>query len=92
MCVYVCVYICAGGTISRASEGGEYEFAAGDSVRVDVDLQTVKLMQEGHGGWADAMTDVICTAAYMHMQAMGEGRDYMYIIYNMYNIYNIIYM
>ena len=34
------------------------ELAAGDTVRVDLDLEIVKLMQEGHGGWTDAMADV----------------------------------
>ena len=38
--------------------GTDYEFAAGDCVRVDLDLETAKLMQDGHGGWNEAMTDV----------------------------------
>ena len=42
----------------RGSLGGEYELSAGDTVRVDLDLETTKLMQEGHGGWDDAMADV----------------------------------
>ena len=47
-----------GGAVSSGSEGGDYEFAAGDTVRVDLDPQTAKLMQEGHGGWNEAMTHV----------------------------------
>lgn len=45
----------------RGSLGGEYELSAGDTVRVDLDLETTKLMQEGHGGWDDAMADVNTT-------------------------------
>ena len=48
----------SGGPVIRGSGGGEFEFAAGDTVRVDLDVETAKLMQEGHGGWIDAMTDV----------------------------------
>ena len=33
-------------------------FAAGDVVRVDLDTEVVKLMQDGHGGWNEAMADV----------------------------------
>ena len=47
-----------GGGPGEGDEGGDYEFAAGDSVRVDLDIETAKLMQEGHGGWNEAMTDV----------------------------------
>ena len=50
----------AGG--NKEEEGGsgegEFEFAAGDSVRVDLDLDSAKLLQEGHGGWRDAMNEV----------------------------------
>ena len=50
--------LCPGGHPGECDEGGDYEFAAGDSVRVDLDLESAKLMQEGHGGWNEAMTDV----------------------------------
>ena len=48
----------AGGSSREGNEGSEYEFAAGDTVRVDLDLESAKLMQEDHGGWVDAMNGV----------------------------------
>ena len=33
----------------------EGEFAAGDSVKVELDPDVWKLMQNGHGGWNDLM-------------------------------------
>ena len=33
-------------------------FVSGDSVRVGLDLELFKEMQEGHGGWNDNMVDV----------------------------------
>ena len=48
----------AGGNKEEEEEEGEFEFAAGDSVRVDLDLDSAKLLQEGHGGWIDTMSEV----------------------------------
>ena len=51
--------ICVGVETGESGESGESgEFAAGDIVRVDLDMEIVKLMQEGHGGWTEAMTSV----------------------------------
>ena len=36
----------------------EVEFAAGDSVKVELDPDVWKLMQNGHGGWNDLMSMV----------------------------------
>ena len=36
----------------------EEEFAAGDSVKVELDPDVWKLMQNGHGGWNDLMSMV----------------------------------
>ena len=46
-----------GGSVPNDTSG---DIAAGDTVRVDLDLETVKLLQEGHGGWDDTMAEV-CT-------------------------------
>ena len=34
------------------------EFSSGDRVRVQLELEVFKMMQEGHGGWNDQMTEV----------------------------------
>ena len=34
------------------------EFATGDAVKVEVDIEVLKLMQEHHGGWNDMMMEV----------------------------------
>lgn len=36
----------------------ESDFAAGDRVKVELDPDVWRLMQEGHGGWNDLMTVV----------------------------------
>jgi E3 ubiquitin-protein ligase mind-bomb len=61
-----------GGHPGECDEGGDYEFAAGDSVRVDLDLESAKLMQEGHGGWNEAMTDCIRDVGVVNM-VYGNG-------------------
>ena len=33
-------------------------FDIGDRVRIDVDVEVVKSLQHGHGGWSDGMTEV----------------------------------
>ena len=34
------------------------EFSSGDYVRVELDQDVLRLMQEGHGGWSSDMGDV----------------------------------
>ena len=50
-----------GGSVPTDMSG---DIVAGDTVRVDLDLEMVKLLQEGHGGWDDAMAEV-CTYTYI---------------------------
>ena len=35
-----------------------FSYKVGDKVRVDLDVETLKIMQEGHGGWNPKMADV----------------------------------
>ena len=37
---------------------GPRDFAAGDVVAVELDLEVLKLLQEGHGGWDDLTLEV----------------------------------
>lgn len=48
----------AGGGGGEKVEEGEFEVAAGDTVRIDLDLESVKIMQEDHGGWIEPMNSV----------------------------------
>ena len=34
------------------------KLASGDNVRVQLDIEVFKAMQEGHGGWNDQMAEV----------------------------------
>ena len=46
---------------SMTSDGagsGPSNFAVGDQVRVQLEEEIVKMMQEGHGGWQDDMVEV----------------------------------
>ncbi len=36
-------------------------FKVGDKVRVDLDVEILKAMQEGHGGWNSRMVEVSVT-------------------------------
>ena len=47
--------------LSVTSDGagsGPSHFAVGDQVRVQLEEEIVKMMQEGHGGWQDDMVEV----------------------------------
>ena len=46
------MFVIAGAPYEPLKEG---EFAAGDSVKVELDPDVWKLMQNGHGGWDDIM-------------------------------------
>ena len=39
------------------------EFSSGDRVRVQLELEVFKMMQEGHGGWNDQMTEALSKLA-----------------------------
>ena len=33
-------------------------FSVGDRVRVDLEIEVIKTLQDGHGGWSDGMSEV----------------------------------
>ena len=41
-----------------SSSTTHHQFKVGDKVRVDLDVEILKAMQEGHGGWNPRMADV----------------------------------
>jgi hypothetical protein len=41
------------------------KFKIGDKVRVNVDVNVLRAMQEGHGGWNPKMMRVSCSAVYL---------------------------
>lgn len=42
----------------QGAEGGASQFQVGDLVQVCYDLERIKLLQRGHGEWAEAMLPV----------------------------------
>jgi len=46
-----------------AANAIQLKFKIGDKVRVDLDVDVLKAMQEGHGGWHPKMADVCLYAA-----------------------------
>lgn len=50
--------VATGNTVSGTSN-----FAVGDRVRVQLEVEIFKMMQEGHGGWNDDMCEVKTTLA-----------------------------
>lgn len=45
-------------TSSKPTAGNHPRFNAGDKVQVLMDVETLKVMQEGHGGWNPRMAEV----------------------------------
>jgi len=45
---------------SSSETGGTQQFAVGDLVQICGDIERVKLLQRGHGEWAEAMLPVSC--------------------------------
>lgn len=43
---------------SSSETGGTQQFAVGDLVQICSDIERVKLLQRGHGEWAEAMLPV----------------------------------
>ena len=41
-----------------AIPSSELQLSAGDVVKVDLDIEVLKLMQADHGGWNDSMATV----------------------------------
>ncbi len=41
-----------------ANSIGPRDFIVGDVVKVELDTEMLELMQEGHGGWTDSMSEV----------------------------------
>lgn len=41
-----------------ANSTGQYVFALGDNVRVELDVEIFKMMQEGHGEYDDQLLEV----------------------------------
>lgn len=46
------------GDAAQGAEGGTSQFQVGDLVQVCYDLERIKLLQRGHGEWAEAMLPV----------------------------------
>ena len=40
------------------SKAGQGLLVSGDNVRIQLDVDVFKAMQDGHGGWNDSMADV----------------------------------
>ena len=49
------IHVCIGTPYESSRDG---ELVAGDQVKVELEFELVKLMQEGHGGWNDFMVPV----------------------------------
>uniref|UniRef100_A0A4W4ERH3 E3 ubiquitin-protein ligase MIB1 n=1 Tax=Electrophorus electricus TaxID=8005 RepID=A0A4W4ERH3_ELEEL len=44
-----------GGEVAAGAEGGSSQFMVGDLVQICYDIDRIKLLQRGHGEWAEAM-------------------------------------
>lgn len=46
------------GEVPAGAEGGSSQFLVGDLVQICYDIDRIKLLQRGHGEWAEAMLPV----------------------------------
>lgn len=46
------------GEVAAGAEGGTSQFLVGDLVQICYDIDRIKLLQRGHGEWAEAMLPV----------------------------------
>lgn len=46
------------GEVAAGAEGGSSQFHVGDLVQICYDIDRIKLLQRGHGEWAEAMLPV----------------------------------
>ena len=60
----VCYWSRAGADVKGEGgvASGHQHLAAGDTVKVELDVEVLKLMQEQHGGWNDTMSSVSACA------------------------------
>lgn len=49
------------GEVAAGAEGGSSQFMVGDLVQICYDIDRIKLLQRGHGEWAEAMLPVSVT-------------------------------
>lgn len=52
------------GEVAAGAEGGSSQFLVGDLVQICYDIDRIKLLQRGHGEWAEAMLPVRGSAPY----------------------------
>ena len=59
-CIYIFLFSgqVVDATSSKPTAGNHPRFNAGDKVQVLMDVETLKVMQEGHGGWNPRMAEV----------------------------------
>lgn len=58
-CSNVCIFCVAGEFPEvQTNPGVTHQFKVGDKVRVDLEMEILKIMQEGHGGWNPRMAEV----------------------------------
>lgn len=48
----------SGEGVAAGAEGGSSQFLVGDLVQICYDIDRIKLLQRGHGEWAEAMLPV----------------------------------
>jgi len=59
----------------------QLKFKIGDRVRVDLDVDVLKAMQEGHGGWHPKMADVRMCAVTWETAACVRLHYFYYCLY-----------
>lgn len=67
------------GEVAAGAEGGTSQFHVGDLVQICYDIDRIKLLQRGHGEWAEAMLPVSTKDGCMHKtKAIVVVGEYLY--------------
>ena len=66
------VFLRATPPLGEDYRGSSVVLNIGDKVRIDIDVEIVKSLQHGHGGWTEGMTEV------GKVLRGREGRDFAY--------------
>lgn len=66
----------SGEGVAAGAEGGSSQFLVGDLVQICYDIDRIKLLQRGHGEWAEAMLPVRQTHTHTHTLKPHNWRAY----------------
>lgn len=75
------------GEVAAGAEGGSSQFMVGDLVQICYDIDRIKLLQRGHGEWAEAMLPVSIPTLCLHQPFIPYLYDFSFFLLNTSDIF-----